>query len=456
MPHTQLCFILMPFGIKPAAGGRSVDFDAVYREIIVPAVRSAGLEPLRADEELGGGIIHKAMFERLILCDYTVADLTTANANVFYELGVRHAVRPAATALIFAEGLGQLPFDVNSLRGLPYRLGADGRPSTATKNSGALAERLRACRAAADGPPTDSPVYQLVQGFPDIQHLKTDVFRDRVLYNEKIKEQLASARSLAKRDKNEALIAIDAVRDGITKFAEAEPGVLIDLLLSYRAAETWTRVIDLVEKLPLLLRDTVLVREQYGLALNRAERGEEAERVLLDLIAERGPSSETYGILGRVYKDRWQKAASSGQKALATGLLTKAIEAYLVGFEADWRDAYPGINALTLMEHCDPPDPRSRQLNPVVRYAVERRIATGKPDYWDYATLLELSILAGDHAAATASLASALAAMRESWEAQTTARNVSLIFDLWRSRGKEEKWIEDIITALKEVSRPAA
>jgi hypothetical protein len=60
----------------------------------VPSVVIAGLQPLRADEEVTGGIIHKPMFERLILCEYAVADLTTANANVFYELGVRHAVRP--------------------------------------------------------------------------------------------------------------------------------------------------------------------------------------------------------------------------------------------------------------------------------------------------------------------------------------------------------------------------
>ena len=40
-----------------------------------------------------GGIIHKLMFERLSLCEYEVAHLTTANANLFYELGVRHAVR---------------------------------------------------------------------------------------------------------------------------------------------------------------------------------------------------------------------------------------------------------------------------------------------------------------------------------------------------------------------------
>ena len=98
----------MPFGTKPG-GSTLINFDDVYKDLIAPAVSAAGLEPLRADEEQTGGIIHKPMFERLILCEFAVADLTTANANVFYELGLRHAVRPASTVLIFAEGGGQLP-----------------------------------------------------------------------------------------------------------------------------------------------------------------------------------------------------------------------------------------------------------------------------------------------------------------------------------------------------------
>ena len=74
----QLCFVLMPFGQKSDAGGTVIDFDAVYRDVIAPAIRAADMEPLRADEEVTGGIIHKAMFERLILCEYAVADLTMA------------------------------------------------------------------------------------------------------------------------------------------------------------------------------------------------------------------------------------------------------------------------------------------------------------------------------------------------------------------------------------------
>src|SRR5499433_1490885 len=125
--NKPLCFVLMPFGSKPDSTRTLIDFDAIYTNLIKPAIEEAGLEPLRADEEMAGGIIHKPMFERLILCEFAVADLTTANANVFYELGLRHAVRPWSTVLIFAEG-GRLPFDVALLRALPYQLTPEGAP----------------------------------------------------------------------------------------------------------------------------------------------------------------------------------------------------------------------------------------------------------------------------------------------------------------------------------------
>src|ERR1700722_7424967 len=137
-----LCFVLMPFGIKSDPNGTPIDFDAVYQQMIVPAIRSAKLEPLRADEEMSGGIIHKPMFERLVLCEYAVADLTTANANVFYELGVRHAVRPWSTVLIFA-GSSRLPFDVAPLRALPYKLSSSGLPDDLSNCRAELIKRLR-------------------------------------------------------------------------------------------------------------------------------------------------------------------------------------------------------------------------------------------------------------------------------------------------------------------------
>src|SRR3954447_5668816 len=136
-----LCFVLMPFGRKSDPTGVTIDFDAVYQELIAPAVRAAELEPIRADEEVTGGIVHKPMFERLILCEYAVADLTFANANVFYELGVRHAVRPYSTVLVFASGT-RLPFDLELDRGLPYTLTAGGEPTDLDKSRTGLTKRL--------------------------------------------------------------------------------------------------------------------------------------------------------------------------------------------------------------------------------------------------------------------------------------------------------------------------
>jgi len=427
----------MPFGVKPSGAGGSIDFDAVYKEIIGPAIEMAGLDALRADEEQTGGIIHKPMYERLILCEFAVADLTTANANVFYELGLRHAVRRQSTVMMFAEG-GRLPFDVNGLRALPYKLTPAGTPTAVDEAVSNLAGLLSAAKKHAD---TDSPLYQLLQDYPDIQRDKTDVFRDRVRYSEGAKKRLATARKAG----------VDAVRkeeQALGDIANAESGVVIDLYLSYRAVKGWDDMIALVGRMSRPLAETVMVQEQLGLALNRVGKGDEAEKVLINLIDRRGPSSETYGILGRVYKDRWESAFKAGDTFTADGLLDNAIGAYLQGFEEDWRDAYPGVNAVTLMELKNPPDPRRTELVAVVAYAVRRRIAKGKPDYWDYATLLELAVLGKDEAAARGATGKALAAIRETWEAETTARNLRLIREARTTRGEAYAWAEQIEQAL--------
>lgn len=432
MPE-DLCFVLMPFGRKPDAAGQTIDFDAVYEELVRPAVVAAGLEPIRADEERYGGVIHKAMFERLVLCEYAVADLTTANANVFYELGVRHAVRPYSTVLVCSERT-RLPFDLGPARTLHYALGPDGRPERLEEGRAVLERALEAARERVP----DSPPFQLLDGLrpQELAHEKTDVFRDRVRYSQEVKKRLAEARS-------EGPEAVRRAREELGRVEDVESGILVDLLLSYRAVEDWDGMIDLIEAVPEPLRRTAMIREQLGFALNRAGRGDEAERVLLELIEERGPSSETYGILGRVYKDRWQAARDAGSAIRARGELDRAIDAYLKGFEADWRDAYPGINAVTLMELRDPPDPRRERLVPVVAYAVERRIEAGRPDYWDHATALELAVLGEDRERAASALASALVAVREPWEPVTTARNLRLIREAREVRGEAADWIAE-------------
>ncbi|MGH7216731.1 MAG: TRAFs-binding domain-containing protein, partial [Nitrospiraceae bacterium] len=320
----------------------------------------------------------------------------------------------------------------------------EGTPRNLETARKALVERLREARE----PTPDSPVFQLVEGMrpPEIDRLKTDVFRDRVRYSAQMKERLAIARK-------QGIDALRSVERGLGAIADQESGVVIDLFLSYRAVKAWDDMIALVERMSPPLAATVMVQEQLALALNRAAQDERAERVLTDLLDRRGPSSETYGILGRVYKDRWEAAAKAGDDFLARGLLEKAIAAYVRGFEADWRDAYPGINAVTLMELREPPDPRREKLIPVVAYAVERRIAAGTPDYWDHATRLELAVLAKNEEGALAALADVLAAARESWEPETTARNLRLIREARQRRQDVVAWTKRIEEELERRAR---
>src|SRR6266436_9348424 len=140
-----LCFVLMPFGTKADKAGRVTNFDTVYQKVIAPAVEQAGLEPIRADEEKIGGSIHKPMFERLMLCHYAVADITGANPNVFYELGIRHALRPRSTVILFVEGT-VIPFDIALVRGIPYRTDGKGEPVEIDGPVAAIAGQLRAAR----------------------------------------------------------------------------------------------------------------------------------------------------------------------------------------------------------------------------------------------------------------------------------------------------------------------
>jgi len=121
MSSTRRAFVIMPFGKKKAADGAVIDFDAVYKEFLAPAITAAGLVPHRADADRRSGSIHLDMFQDLLLAEFVVADLTIDNPNVWYEIGVRHALRAGGAVLTY--GLrDRLPFDIAGQRMLRYTL----------------------------------------------------------------------------------------------------------------------------------------------------------------------------------------------------------------------------------------------------------------------------------------------------------------------------------------------
>ena len=469
MSPKPLCFVVMPFGRKPdPVGGGFIDFDRIYTTSLAPAVEAADMEPIRADEEGSGGIVHRPLFERLLLCDYAVADLTTGNANVFYELGVRHTARPATTLTIFAKHQ-PIPFDVNFLRSMPYDLGENNAfgASEAQALREAVGAKLRDLRALAiQQAGVDSPLFELLKEWApgNIERLETDVFRKAVQLTEELKRRMSAIRDKGKNieARAEATQELKSLRSEFGALDAVEPVIVIELMLSFRALEDWDGMIAVYDDMPQMLKRQILVREQVGFAYNRragvsknpADRAE-ALRILTEVEAQQGASSETCGLIGRIHKDNWTDALRANDRLAATGHLKKSIEAYTRGFMADQRDEYPGINAVTLLDVKGDEESLKfkKRLLPVVRFAVEQRLAGGEPDYWYHATMLELAVMDDEFDRAAEHLADAVAVIRETWEPGTTANNLRMIDRARASRGGDTSLLVQIIEELRARAR---
>lgn len=115
--HT--CFVVMPFGEKKDLDGQDIDFDDIYRFFFKKAVESLGITCIRCDEIAESGSIHEKMFQHIFEDDIVVVDITTGNPNVFYELGVRHALAQSVTVLIRRKGTN-IPFNIQGLQVVEY------------------------------------------------------------------------------------------------------------------------------------------------------------------------------------------------------------------------------------------------------------------------------------------------------------------------------------------------
>jgi len=117
-----VCFVVMPFGKEGTEARRR--FDRVYKYIIKKPIVEAGYDCIRGDELPGTEDIVDMLKSELVKAALVVADLSDRNANVFYELGFRHAMDKPSITISSAEELeeGRLPFNVRQYRTIPYRL----------------------------------------------------------------------------------------------------------------------------------------------------------------------------------------------------------------------------------------------------------------------------------------------------------------------------------------------
>jgi len=150
----KTCFVIAPIGDSDdLVRTRS---DQVFKYIIAPAATACGYEPLRADQIPKPGIITSQVIQHLMDDPLVIADLTGPNANVFYELAIRHAFQKPVVQII--DDAQAIPFDVASSRTIKYKY-PDLESADKTRE-----EIKRQIRAVEENPSeVDNPLTQAVE-----------------------------------------------------------------------------------------------------------------------------------------------------------------------------------------------------------------------------------------------------------------------------------------------------
>jgi hypothetical protein len=314
----KTCFVVMGFGKKTDyQSGRVLDLDKSYRYIIKPAAEEAGLQCKRADEIVHAGLIDVPMYEQLLMADVVIADISTSNANAFYELGVRHALRPYTTITI-AEDKMTFPFDVTHLAIRKYSHlgeGIDFEEVLRMKDLLTLA-----IRSILKSPARDSPIYTF---FADLEPPM----------RKKIEQAVAQSAPAA-------VAANPGSAGGDT--ANPTMSVLMDQARSALAKSDFVAARTLFGLVRTMAPRDPYVAQQLALATykcklpNPLEALRDASAIIADLNPGGSTDTETLGLWGAIHKRVWDQTKNKEN-------LDTAIFAYEKGFYLK-NDYYNGIN----------------------------------------------------------------------------------------------------------------
>jgi tetratricopeptide (TPR) repeat protein len=390
-------FVAMPFGIK-----QGIDFNRVFREYIEPALTEAHFEVFRADEEMRAGNIRTDMFQQLLIADLVVVDLSIDNPNVWYELGVRHALRSRGVIQIVTQR-EQMPFDVYTDRMIRYHT-KDGVPDPEflQQDKAKLAQFATETMASWHGRKV-SPVYHLLSYLkePDWKSLRVGEAQEFWERYERWEERIEIARD-KRRPGDIMLLADEAPTQALHLDAHRAAGKALMKMGQFSFALGQYKSAFAIDPTDL---DS---QQQTAILLGRTNRYEEA-RVKIDNLVEKFPNNaECWSLKGRIAKEAWAETwrksgrSTAEMRAMATDeidRLEESIEAYKVGFTKDPNNFYTGINAVGLSylhEHLTGSDTATKDRKAMeggVRWVVRCARERDSSSYWARATLADLAVL---------------------------------------------------------------
>jgi hypothetical protein len=399
MGEKQVCFVVMGFGKKTDyPTGRVIDLDKSYQYIIKPAAEDAGLACVRADEIIHSGTIDVPMYEQLLTADVVVADVSTSNCNAFYELGVRHALRPHTTITI-AEDKMVFPFDVNHIAIRKYQhLGEGIDFGEVMRMKAALKEAIQ---TIASKPTDDSPVYTFLKDLhPPVRGAKEAALKSAVAG---IMEG-----SLASQPGQ------DSTKTATVSTLLSQAQTAIDNSDFLTAKSLLAVVRTMVPKDPFVSQRLALATYKSKLP-SPTQALKDAHAILTELNPEISTDTETLGLWGAVHKRLWEVTGNRSY-------LDISIFAYEKGFYLK-NDYYNGINLAYLLNEraagSEAPESvadfvlaqraRKRVLAICDSLLRSERTLPDQEGYWIRATMAEAWLGLGDAAKSQESLDSAFA-----------------------------------------------
>ena len=376
-------FIIRPFGTKTDGKGNEIDFNKVADALIGPALDAIGAEGRETLDIVESGNIRVDMFRRLLTADLVVADLSIHNANVFYELGIRHALRDHGTLMLRSDA-DAFPFDLQTDRYFTY----DKNDPKASLPQ--LIDSLRAIedKAQKDYTAKDSPVFTSLPNLQEPEHWRFNpVPQD---FGEDVEKALADKQA------GDLVLLSDEVRgfewesQGLRVVGKAQ----FDVNALAGAKATWENVRKLDAQ---DLEANIWLGTIYQRLGDLVSSTQALNRALKSKAITQDQRAEAYSLIARNYKARWRMeweskpAEERAAAALRSPHLEESFRNYESAFDEYLNHYYSGLNALAMLKIMI----ALAQLHPDVwseQFPSDKKATTALEEHEEHAARLESAV----------------------------------------------------------------